>query len=84
VKVADREVGKNYQYLSFRFLSDGSTNLPPQAKKTGGGGGSSVDTWYVTLVGLGDETKDINGINYFTLQIDPVSGTAKAFRPNAG
>jgi uncharacterized protein (TIGR02596 family) len=85
VEVGENKVLKNYQYLSFRFLPDGSTDLPARAKESGQGSGtsSSADTWYVTLIGLVDDGKDINQVNFFTLQIDPISGTTKAFRPNA-
>jgi len=84
VKVADREVGKNYQYRSFRFLPDGSTDLPPRAKKNGGTTSpNEADTWYVTLIGLGDEGKEIGTMNYYTLQLDAISGVTKVFRPDA-
>lgn len=75
-----RKVGKNYVYTSFRFLQDGSTNLSP----TQAGG------WFVTIRNLTDipvanELKNAKGvpINFFTLQIDPVSGAIKGFRPTA-
>jgi uncharacterized protein (TIGR02596 family) len=84
IRVGEREVGRNYDYLSFRFLPDGSTDLPARAKKIEAGTTttSENDTWYVTLVSLGDDGKDIGQINYFTLQLDPISGTTKSFRPN--
>jgi uncharacterized protein (TIGR02596 family) len=81
----DIKVGKNYEYVTFRFLPDGSTDLPTKAT-TGSGSSSSSssgDTWYVTLIGLQDEGKAIEEINYFTIQVDPISGTQKIFRPNA-
>ena len=75
-------VGRNYEYTSFRYLQDGSTDLPPSTKATTGGAGAATDdSWYVTLIGINDETKDINTVNYYTMQIDPVSGATKSYRP---
>ena len=75
-------VGRNYEYASFRYLQDGSTDLPPSTKSAAGGAGTGTDdSWYVTLVGINDETKDINTVNYYTMQIDPVSGATKSYRP---
>ncbi|MDQ3622244.1 MAG: Verru_Chthon cassette protein D [Verrucomicrobiota bacterium] len=82
-KAADADVAlpsninRKYEYIAFRFLQDGSTNLSPT-------GGESGGNWFVTLVNAIDEKKDIKEINFFTLQIDPVSGTSKIYRPNAG
>jgi uncharacterized protein (TIGR02596 family) len=69
-----RGVGHNYEYVAFRFLQDGSTNL------------RLTDTWYLTLVGLTDRLKSPAEPppNYFTVQINPVSGSTRTFRPNAG
>ena len=73
-----RGVAKNYKYASFRFQQDGSTNL------------SAASTWFVTIRNLtdtpsGTTMKKANNdpINFFTLQIDPVSGAIKGFRPSA-
>ena len=73
-----RGVAKNYKYASFRFQQDGSTNL------------SATSTWFVTIRNLtdtpsGTTMKKANNdpINFFTLQIDPVSGAIKGFRPTA-
>lgn len=74
-------VGRKYEYIGFRYLQDGSTDLPPSTKATTGGASATDDSWYVTLVGLNDNEKDINTINYYTLQIDPVSGATKSYRP---
>ena len=74
-------VGRKYDYQSFRYLQDGSTDLPPTTKATAGGAGQTEDSWYITLVGLNDDGKDINTINFYTVQIDPISGATKAFRP---
>jgi uncharacterized protein (TIGR02596 family) len=75
-------VGRKYEYASFRFLQDGSTDLPPSTKKGGTGTGQSDDdSWYITLVNLNDEFKSIDQINFYTVQVDPVSGTTKSYRP---
>lgn len=69
-----RGVDYNYEFVSFRFLQDGSTNLTP------------TDTWYVTLIGLTDrlESPSKPPANFFTVQVDPVSGSTRVFRPTAG
>jgi hypothetical protein len=67
-----RGVKKNYQYCSFRFLPDGSTNLLP------------TKSWYITVHLLTDKVNsELPPPNFFTLQIDPVSGTTKSYRPAA-
>ncbi len=84
IEVGERKVERNYEWVSFRFLPDGSTDLPPRARETEGAANSnSDDSWYVTLIGLQDENKDVQKINFYTVQVDPVSGTSKAYRPNA-
>jgi uncharacterized protein (TIGR02596 family) len=73
-------VNQNYEWISFRFLPNGGTNLAPN------------DLWFLTLHGGSVDpistiqVKDSKGapINFFTLQIDPVSGTTKSYRPTAG
>jgi uncharacterized protein (TIGR02596 family) len=69
-------IGTNYDYVYFHFMPDGSTNLPTR---------SSTDTngaWCVTLQNINDPAQPTTPPpNYFTLQIDPVSGTMKQFRP---
>ena len=68
-----RGVAKNYNYVSFRFQQDGSTNLAPATQ------------WFVTIRNLTDKvTGSTPPPNFFTLQIDPVSGAVKGFRPTAG
>ena len=68
-----RGVAKNYNYVAFRFQQDGSTNLPPASQ------------WFVTIRNLTDKvTGSTPPPNFFTLQVDPVSGTVKGFRPTAG
>ena len=69
-----------YEYVPVRFLPDGSTDLAASGK------------WYVTILSWRDEMKvehpsggnsddPIQGVNYFTLQVDPASGITRAFRP---
>jgi uncharacterized protein (TIGR02596 family) len=66
-------VKKDYDYVSFRFLPDGSTNLLPTKQ------------WYTTVHAITDQIKgNTPPPNFFTLQIDPVSGTSKSYRPSAG
>ena len=76
-------IGRKYEYTSFRYLQDGSTDLPPNTKATTGGAAATADSWYVTLTGLNDDLdgKDINTVNFFTVQVDPVSGATKSYRP---
>jgi len=71
-----RKVGTNYDYVYFRFMPDGSTNLPPKSSTDANG------VWYVTLQNINDNmtTTPPTG-NFYTIQIDPVSGAMKQFRP---
>jgi hypothetical protein len=74
-----RGVDYNYKYSLFRFYPDGSTNLSPTGDPDNG-------RWYVTIHALSDSaTGTGEGIvppaNFCTVQIDPVSGTTKSFRP---
>jgi len=62
---------ETFQYTSFRFRPDGSTDLP---------GRSGTDTWYITLVkGLPDQASAPD--NYFTVQLDPFNGRVTSYRP---
>jgi uncharacterized protein (TIGR02596 family) len=69
-----RGIDYNYEFVSFRFLQDGSTDLSP------------TDSWYVTLIGLNDRLKTPSEPppNFFTVQVDPVSGSTRSFRPTSG
>jgi len=85
VEVGQQKVARSYQFVKFRFLPDGSTDLPPRAKEgQTGTSDSNDDSWYITLVNLSDENKEISSVNYFTLQVDSISGSIKSYRPNAG
>jgi uncharacterized protein (TIGR02596 family) len=69
-----RNVGSQYDYVYFRFMPDGSTNLPQSTGSTG--------QWFVTLHNIND---NISGntppANFYTIQVDPVSGAMKQYRP---
>lgn len=84
-----RGVKNSYKYVSFRFNQDGSTNLrgtdvtDPDRKLL----------WFLTIHNDAPpnydkitELKDSRGerIDFFTIQIDPVSGATKGYRPTAG
>ncbi len=78
-----RDVKRDYEYVAFRFLADGSTDLPLT--------GSANGNWFITIhaLELGSKPDFATGskggsFNFFTLQIDPVIGTTRAFRPSAG
>jgi len=65
-----RNVGTKYDFVYFRYMPDGSTNM------------GQTGTWCVTLHNINDV---INGTtpppNFYTIQIDPVSGAMKQYRP---
>jgi uncharacterized protein (TIGR02596 family) len=86
IEINGRSVGKNYQYTSFRFLPDGTTNLPARAVKKGSTatGVDDGDSWYVTVMNMNDLGKNLEEINYSTVQIDPFTGSIKTFRPTVG
>jgi hypothetical protein len=70
-----RGVGKNYKYVSIRFQPDGSSTLSATATKP----------WYLTIHNLSDGPRITTPPgNFFTIQIDPVSGSIKTYRPAAG
>ena len=64
--------GKNYKWCAFRFRPDGSTNLSPIVPAY----------WCVTLHNAteGDNLAKPPA-NYATIQIDPISGSLKSYRP---
>ena len=87
----DNNVGSHYYYVSLRFLPDGSTDLAP-ATKGGANGTVANDSWYITLHGsnvsrdpsVRDGQVATMPDNFFTLQIDPITGSSRAYRPNVG
>jgi uncharacterized protein (TIGR02596 family) len=62
--------GVNYNYVSFHFESDGSTDLPP------------TSSWFITLhnINVGDELSSPPQ-NFFTIQIDPTDGHVRTYNP---
>ncbi len=68
----------NYDFVAFRFQPDGSTNLLPNSG------------WFLTIHTLSDSVKlqnpekDVQKINFFTVQVDAISGSTRSFRPTAG
>ncbi len=67
-----RGVERDYEYASFRFLPDGSTNLMP------------TKNWYTTIHSINDLVEEETPpANFFNIHIDPVSGTTKGYRPGA-
>jgi len=68
-----RSIARNYDYIAFSYLPDGSTDLPST---------STSDIWYITLHNINDKATGANPPpNFFTLQVNPVSGITKAYRP---
>lgn len=64
------DVGLNYHAAVFRFQPDGSTNLPASGQ------------WFLTIHELKDgDNRSEPPPNFATLQIDPVNGRARFFRP---
>lgn len=67
-----RNVGNQYDFVYFRFLPDGTTNLPQSANTQ----------WFVTLHNINDViTGTTPPPNFYTIQVDPVSGAMKQYRP---
>jgi len=69
-------IQRQYEFVSFRFMPDGSTTLGATA------------LWFITLHGINERQSTKGGQvgpppNFFTLQIDPVTGSTKMFRPTA-
>jgi uncharacterized protein (TIGR02596 family) len=65
------KAGTNYVYYSVRFRPDGSTDLPV----TGG-------PWFLTMHNLKDgDAMTTPPPNFITIEIDPVNGAVKFFRP---
>jgi uncharacterized protein (TIGR02596 family) len=62
--------GTSYEAVRFRFLPDGSTDLP------------RTRLWFLTLHGVEDSLGSSEPPpNYFTLQIEPSNGHVKSYRP---
>lgn len=64
-------VGIEYEYAYFRFRPDGSTDLAPATRK-----------WFVTLHHVIDgDNLGAAPANFFGLQIDPINGHTRTYRP---
>jgi uncharacterized protein (TIGR02596 family) len=63
------------EYISFLFRANGGTSLRPVT------GTNSL--WYLTLQGENVQTNAATGLpyNYFTAEIDPVTGRLRGYRP---
>ncbi len=63
------------EYVSFLFRANGGTSLKPLSPPTG--------NWFITLYAENAALDGANGLpkNYFTAQIDPVTGRVRSYRP---
>ena len=87
----DTQAAQNYKYVALRFLPDGSTDLPPTGVEISTGGTSKGDSWYLTIHGTQIQTGGTSAgktetlpDNFFTLQIDPITGSTRSYRPTVG
>ena len=68
-----RGIDMNYTYVPFRYLPDGATNL------------AANHNWFVTVLAEKDQKAGTKlPANFYILQIDPVNGITREFRPNLG
>ncbi|PTY04472.1 hypothetical protein DB346_03285 [Verrucomicrobia bacterium LW23] len=75
VPAVDR-TGASVDYIAFRFLPSGATDLSPA------GPTSAQSQWTLTLRNHQDpETATTPGKSYVTVLIDPVIGTVRSYRP---
>jgi uncharacterized protein (TIGR02596 family) len=65
----------SYGYVAFHFKPDGSTDLNPNP---------TFSSWHLSLANLHDPAQAGLGLpaNFVTIQIDPVSGRVRYFRPD--
>lgn len=69
-KISLPAVGTTYTAKAFQFRPDGSTSL------------SSADKWFLTLhAATAGATASTLPANFATIQIDPVSGSVRTYRP---
>jgi uncharacterized protein (TIGR02596 family) len=63
-----------YEYVPLRFMPDGSTDR------------KATEKWYITVIEANakQSTATKPPPNFFTVQVDPVSGATRNYRPNAG
>ena len=65
------DIGKNYTYIAFRFRPDGSTDLLP-----------TTGPWFLTLhESLRGDKLTAPPSQFATVEIDPVSGELRLYRP---
>jgi uncharacterized protein (TIGR02596 family) len=90
-----RKIDHKYEYTWMRFYPDGSTNLSATGTTSGTGTGSSSASsggrWFITLFNVrqekalgksGSEEATIpQAFDFFTVQVDPVSGTLRTYKP---
>ena len=70
-----RGIDWNYEFVCFRFLPDGGTSLTTTAGKI----------WCITLHNVNDaQSGGTPPPNFVTLQVDPVAGSVRLFRPSLG
>ena len=73
-----------YNAVSFRFLPDGSTNLPGSSSGSTGGSGTSAQRtrWYLTLHSvLEGDARMAPSNNFATIQLDLANGHIRIYRP---
>jgi len=73
-KINIRGVGTAYTAKAFQFRPDGSTNLPSAAGPN----------WFLTLVSssvIAQVSSATLPLNFATVQIDPIGGTVRTYRP---
>lgn len=58
------------EYVSFLFRPDGGTSLKPVTAK-----------WFLTLLSANHPDPSTLPANYFTVQVDPVTGRTRSYRP---
>jgi len=72
--------GKAYKSVSFRFLPDGSTDLPKLDTRLDGSG-SAAAAWFLTLHDVTDQpTAGGAPKDFFTIQVDPLNGNIHSYR----
>lgn len=77
-------VGKNYEYIAFRFLPHGGTDLPALGNP---GKNSQGGLWHITLHATNDIPRtnppafDKAPPNYVTWMVDPTTGIGRVYRP---
>lgn len=79
-----RKIGLQYEYIAFRFLPGGGTDLSPMGAA---GKDSQGGRWHITLHSRSDLPRTLPPAysvappNYATWMVDPLTGIGKVFRP---